>query len=440
MLFESHLRHVICQLIIEAKVDVLAARYPHIPVHTLDALAALDPSPTKKYLEWMVKVVDSGETNDLEELDSLIKQFDKAQQRLQDKDINSYTFEHLKTTLNDIGTQSKTQQRQTAKALGSQQVGTVDGWGVYFITSHEAAMLLGKGTTWCITQKNGRDWDDYVRDVKFFYAIRKVPQGDPLDKIAYACYLTSDRIKVFDAQDKSISVKNKSIIKLTNFINHIKNSYNTYTVTSKNQTLEVINNEWSGCVTDDYGNKEWYLNNELHREDGPAIENVDGSKEWWVLGKQHREDGPAAEDRWGKEWWLNGKLHRIDGPAQEKENGDKKWYINGKLHREDGPAIEEVNGDKEWWLKGKRHRKDGPAVESKFFGKEWWVNGKRHRKDGPAVEGTSGNKEWWVNGERHREGGPAIEYTGDYKYSEWWLNGVRYTKKDYPKALKQLGK
>jgi hypothetical protein len=30
-----------------------------------------------------------------------------------------------------------------------------------------------------------------------------------------------------------------------------------------------------------------------------------------------------------KLWYLNGKLHREDGPAIEYTNGDKYWYING---------------------------------------------------------------------------------------------------------------
>ena len=51
-----------------------------------------------------------------------------------------------------------------------------------------------------------------------------------------------------------------------------------------------------------------------------------------------------------KFWWLNDKLHREDGPAYESANGDKFWYLNDKLHREDGPAIEWANGDKEWYL------------------------------------------------------------------------------------------
>ena len=31
-----------------------------------------------------------------------------------------------------------------------------------------------------------------------------------------------------------------------------------------------------------------------------------------------------------KIWWLNGKLHREDGPAIEYANGDTFWYLNGK--------------------------------------------------------------------------------------------------------------
>lgn len=51
-----------------------------------------------------------------------------------------------------------------------------------------------------------------------------------------------------------------------------------------------------------------------------------------------------------KEWYLNGKLHREDGPAIEFADGDKYWYLNGSLHREDGPAIEHANGLKYWCL------------------------------------------------------------------------------------------
>ena len=76
-----------------------------------------------------------------------------------------------------------------------------------------------------------------------------------------------------------------------------------------------------------------------------------GDKFWWLNGKLHREDGPAYEGASGnKSWYLNGKLHREDGPAIEYASGTKFWCLNDKLHREDGPAMEWANGDKEWYL------------------------------------------------------------------------------------------
>ena len=81
-------------------------------------------------------------------------------------------------------------------------------------------------------------------------------------------------------------------------------------------------------IIDKIGNIFYYNeNNELHREDGPAVEYASGNKYWFKNGKRHRKDGPAIEST----------------------NGAKYWFKNGKRHREDGPAIEYVEGDKEYW-------------------------------------------------------------------------------------------
>ena len=54
-----------------------------------------------------------------------------------------------------------------------------------------------------------------------------------------------------------------------------------------------------------------------------------------------------------KYWYLNGKVHREDGPAIECANVYKAWCLSGEIHREDGPALEDSYGFKSWWLKGK---------------------------------------------------------------------------------------
>lgn len=54
------------------------------------------------------------------------------------------------------------------------------------------------------------------------------------------------------------------------------------------------------------GTKIWYLNDQLHREDGPAIECANGTKEWYPNGRllsekefkqiiQHRKEMTIAQ-------------------------------------------------------------------------------------------------------------------------------------------------
>ncbi len=70
-------------------------------------------------------------------------------------------------------------------------------------------------------------------------------------------------------------------------------------------------------LVDEFGTKFWYLNEKLHREDGPAVEYASGAKYWFINGQRHREDGPAAEFSDGsKSWWYHGK--RIDCSSNEE--------------------------------------------------------------------------------------------------------------------------
>jgi hypothetical protein len=61
-----------------------------------------------------------------------------------------------------------------------------------------------------------------------------------------------------------------------------------------------------------------------------------------------------VHDSGSREWYLNGNLHREDGPAVEYADGMRCWYLNGELHREDGPAIEEADDCREWYLNDKK--------------------------------------------------------------------------------------
>ena len=52
--------------------------------------------------------------------------------------------------------------------------------------------------------------------------------------------------------------------------------------------------------------------------------------------------------------WYNAddELHRDNGPAVEYASGTTFWLNNSKYHRNDGPAIEYADGRKFWFLNG----------------------------------------------------------------------------------------
>jgi len=82
------------------------------------------------------------------------------------------------------------------------------------------------------------------------------------------------------------------------------------------------------------GVKLYFVNNVLHREDGPAIECTIGYKFWYKNGEYHREDGPAIEYPNGtKGWFLNAKCYGYNDNFTN-ESGTY-YYLNNLLHRED---------------------------------------------------------------------------------------------------------
>jgi hypothetical protein len=51
-------------------------------------------------------------------------------------------------------------------------------------------------------------------------------------------------------------------------------------------------------------------------------------------------------------WYLDDRLHRTDGPARIYPSGTQSWWQNGRRHREDGPALVRPDGHHEWWVNG----------------------------------------------------------------------------------------
>ena len=78
---------------------------------------------------------------------------------------------------------------------------------------------------------------------------------------------------------------------------------------------------------------------------------VDRAKIWPlngdINGVFHRDGGRPAivRENGSQEWWVNGQLHRENGPAVELADGQKQYYLNG-VQQEKAPEQQ-----KSWWKK-----------------------------------------------------------------------------------------
>jgi hypothetical protein len=408
---------------IAGRVDDLKKKYPDIS-EEIDEISQRDPSHRNKYVDWSVKQILRGHS--LNDIIPTVELFNRKQMVLKQTDINKYEdLKELEDLLKALP-ESKRQEKQKAKASGSTKLYEDENFLFIRINSKQACVEYGKGTIWCITMESASFYEEYsMSNVVFYFLIKKDEENEDGEKedgekFAYAVQRGLEneilKIEIYDEEDNKVSeIPYPEIAsKINSIIQSDAPKVPSGTLvklkkgTISEQELEELEKEHNSdeirreiafhksksgpaMFESSDGSKEWYLNGELHREDGPAFEHSDGTKEWFLNGKLHREDGPAVEWPDGsKAWYLNGKRHREDGPAVEYSDGSKSWYLNGKLHREDGPAIEHSNGSKEWYLNRKRHREDGPAVEYSDGSKSWYLNDKeislKTKSDDPNVK------------------------------------------------------
>jgi hypothetical protein len=265
------------------------------------------------------------------------------------KDINQIgSFRDFKEIVNTAKPLYKkhleTKVNKTQAQAGQKLIFSNDAWDVYIPETKAAACALGKGTDWCTAAPGLDYYENYHKENDPLIIFKNKSHSEDDVQMHFG---TGQFMDVADRQiDDDDAVRLATLLKGNKYL--------------PKEILNKVNDagfkdfgDGRTYVAKFDGTKQWLLNGELHREDGPAIEAANGTKHWCLNGKLHREDGPAVERANGtKQWFLNGKLHREDGPAIEAADGSKQWCLNGELHREDGPAIEWADGNKEWFLNG----------------------------------------------------------------------------------------
>ncbi len=87
--------------------------------------------------------------------------------------------------------------------------------------------------------------------------------------------------------------------------------------------------------------------------------------------------------------WYNkeGQLHRLNGPAVENSDGYKTYWMNGKCHNLEGPAVIYSSGEVEYHIENKLYSK-----------KDWEKEVQKIKSSTKSLE----NQEVEVNGIKYK--------------------------------------
>lgn len=181
----------------EAKVDDLIAKHPEHE-EAIRAYHDADPTPTKKFLPWLVKQHVAGNvTPDDARLHSTLQHFDKVRNTLDNKDHSGYHYNDLANAVGDR-VKAKMEQEGKRKAVETVHSDPKTGITAQHIKTREASQDLygggeerggkkgcARGTSWCVSARSeGNLFGHYGR----MYTIH-----DPHDENApYAVHPNND--------------------------------------------------------------------------------------------------------------------------------------------------------------------------------------------------------------------------------------------------------
>jgi len=195
--------------LMEGRLDLLKKKYKNISSDEIEEIYALDPSKTKKYSNWMIQQFVNGYP--LKEIHSTIIEFEKKQKVLPEQDIEKYkTLDMLKTTLSNVS--SKSEEKRKVKKEGSKKIYEDEQVLVIRLDSKEACITYGKGSKWCIAQKDEQQYERYKsNNVIFYFLLSKIYNDSTYSKIAISVERDADNNVItsdlWDAKDKNISLE-----------------------------------------------------------------------------------------------------------------------------------------------------------------------------------------------------------------------------------------
>lgn len=212
---ESYNLEQISNLLLEGRKEDIIKKYGDEDqeiIETINYFSGEDPSGNNKYLEWMTKNwLGLGKDKNYAPLDyevvEVIKLFHRNIQRIQNKDINSYSYRELKKVVKKAEKQREEKELEKEAKKQKKVIYEDDKWLVISPKSWKASCYYGAGTKWCVTSKNtDSHWNNYTRKATFFFVIDKEKnKSDRYYKVAYRKIGRGGKFELWDAEDLEFS-------------------------------------------------------------------------------------------------------------------------------------------------------------------------------------------------------------------------------------------
>lgn len=136
----------------------------------------LDPSKNKQYSEWILMIYAKGRflMEDMGRMHEYLLLFDKCKHRLDEKKRNIKNYKDIEDLFNTIlpyrnlseeELMSNTQLLKVQKLKDAEVILDSENWKIIIPATKEAAILYGKGTTWCTASMHGSNYfKTYTQD------------------------------------------------------------------------------------------------------------------------------------------------------------------------------------------------------------------------------------------------------------------------------------
>jgi hypothetical protein len=198
-----------------SKVDELRLKFPGVNMSTFTRLVDGDTTPTKKYLEYMLKVwVSRGKNSDFmctsPQLIKEVKRFDELLAYHTNKDIYSSDFSNYQSLVHmnelaEIAKEEKSFDRQEHVNVLYEDNEVI----MVSPKTHRGSLRYGAGTTWCTASKsNPNTFNNYIRNGCLVYLIDKTESKiKNFQKIAFynnSGHSLSGGISVYSQNDNEI--------------------------------------------------------------------------------------------------------------------------------------------------------------------------------------------------------------------------------------------